>query len=466
MANILFIYSKKANFTGALVDYTQAFSQFSHHFVTYLDSENQEIPFGLPFFDAIIINFCYFGRGINFDAISQKKLLNFHGKKIVILQDEQDYLFWHFDFITKFAPNLIITAQQPHNVPFVFGALAQNPNIQFMTALTGYVNDNLFFVSSTIPINKRAITIGYRSREVPYIFGKLTREKYDIGVFFQEYCQKNSITFDIGLSEARRIYGADWFKFMQNCRVVLGSESGSNIFDKNGEIHAQVADYLQKNPKASFDEVFGKFLQEHEAKIHVGCISPRVFEAIACKTGLLMFEGNYSGVVKPWVHFIPLKKDYSNISEVMAFVHDDVKLQKMIDTAYHDIILSGQYHYKNYIAQIDEWLDNNLPKNPVKIPIMAVIGWRDNENAPIKLFQSPKEFYPTHNILYHYDNNQPPFFKIYLNYLQFIAFIHRIYSLILYSDWGKNLHIKLRKLPIIYPTLKILLRILTLRKPF
>ena len=52
-------------------------------------------------------------------------------------------------------------------------------------------------------------------------------------------------------------------------------------------------------------------------------ISPRVFEAIALRTALVLFEGEYSGIIAPGVHYIPLKKNLSNLDDVLSLLGDD-----------------------------------------------------------------------------------------------------------------------------------------------
>jgi hypothetical protein len=91
-------------------------------------------------------------------------------------------------------------------------------------------------------------------------------------------------------------------------------------------------------------------------------ISPRIFEAILCRTALVLFEGQYSGVITPWVHFIPLKKDFSNVNDVIDKVQDDTFLRQLTDRAYHDIIDSGRYSYRSFIGNFDHLISRYVRK--------------------------------------------------------------------------------------------------------
>jgi hypothetical protein len=86
-------------------------------------------------------------------------------------------------------------------------------------------------------------------------------------------------------------------------------------------------------------------------------ISPKVFEAIRLRTALVLFEGEYSGVVEPDVHFIPLKKDMSNIDEVFAKLEDREFLTALTDRAFRDIVESEKYTHRSFIAGIDREIE-------------------------------------------------------------------------------------------------------------
>lgn len=116
-------------------------------------------------------------------------------------------------------------------------------------------------------------------------------------------------------------------------------------------------------------------------------ISPRVFETIAMHTGLVLFEGNYSGVIHPGKHYIALKKDFSNVDEVLALVNDLDYLQKMTTRAYEDVILSGKYSYRTFIGRLDNVLMEALPPTPKAELVYALIGKQTPRNSFESLVQ-------------------------------------------------------------------------------
>jgi hypothetical protein len=61
--------------------------------------------------------------------------------------------------------------------------------------------------------------------------------------------------------------------------------------------------------------------------------------------------------MEPMVHYIPLKKDFSNLGEVIALIRDDAVCREIAETAYRDLIASGRYGYERFVAGVDETLD-------------------------------------------------------------------------------------------------------------
>jgi len=70
-------------------------------------------------------------------------------------------------------------------------------------------------------------------------------------------------------------------------------------------------------------------------------MSPRVFEAAAVRSCQILFEGRYSGILEPMVHYIPLKKDFSNFEEVLRRYRDESIRRELTENAHRDLIASG-----------------------------------------------------------------------------------------------------------------------------
>jgi hypothetical protein len=166
---------------------------------------------------------------------------------------------------------------------------------------------------------------------------------------------------DIAWREEDRIYGDGWLRFLGDCKTTLATESGSNVFDRDGSLALRIQAELARNPAATYEQIHAQYLKGIDGQIAMNQISPKVFEAIACRTVLILFEGRYSGVLEPEKHYIPLKKDFSDVAKVLERIQNDADLEAMAERAFTDIVASGKYSYRNFVGRFDRVLSQRWP---------------------------------------------------------------------------------------------------------
>jgi len=203
-------------------------------------------------------------------------------------------------------------------------------------------------------MRERSVHVGYRGRTLPFWLGRLTQEKVWIGQGIGARAEQIGLRCDIGWHEDQRIYGRAWPEFLMRCKATLGTESGASIADFDGTIEQAVRSYLRVHPDASFEQVEDAVLRPYEGNVTVNVISPRVFEAASLRTALVMFPGQYSGVVEPGVHYIALAKDFSNMAEVAEKLKDDEFLEKLVARTYDDLVASGRWSLGAFIDDFDD----------------------------------------------------------------------------------------------------------------
>ena len=72
--------------------------------------------------------------------------------------------------------------------------------------------------------------------------------KYRIGVDVKALAQERGLPVDIEVDDTKRIYGTDWYRFLGSARATLGTESGSNVFDFDGNVRSEIERRLAQNP--------------------------------------------------------------------------------------------------------------------------------------------------------------------------------------------------------------------------
>ncbi len=357
---ILYMTGSWAYFTNNVRDFDQSFSRFSRHEIYYFDISKPPFDIAdidLSQFDAILFSYTFLGLTETFSKEFKERMRAFSGLKIPLLQDEYLYFLRHRENLASFGIDGIVTAVPPQGWNTVFAdVFAGLPKLH---ALTGYIDDSLASrFSSRRPLQDRKWQIGYRGRIMRPIFGKLAHEKYEIGLAMKRLCLERGVAADIEVEENKRIYASAWPEFIRNCQVMLGTESGSNVFDFTGEISRCIEKYQQRHPDADFWEIHAACIGDEDGIVQTNQISPRIFESICLGTGHILFEGEYSGIIQPWRHYIPLKKDYSNLDEALDALRDLQFVENMIERSYQDVVAGGQYSYQAFVRQVDDFVDS------------------------------------------------------------------------------------------------------------
>lgn len=354
--NVLYLYNSTQTYTNTVFEHIVAFNKYSKH-SSFFCHQDQRSSFNIDLhhFDAVVI---HYSIRLPFNQVSQaatEALVQYSGLKVLFIQDEYDHTHRAWDWIKRLGIKLVFTVVPFENISRIYPP-EKFPNVRFISNLTGYVPDELPFQAKPTLTSTRKLIIGYRGRPLPAHYGQLGQEKIEVGQLVKQYCDSKGILNDIAWTEKDRIYGPKWYEFMESCRAMLGSESGSNVFDWDGTLASQIQSFRKANKSATDKDVYKAVVEPLEKTGLMNQVSPRIFEAIMARTVLVLYEGSYSGVVVPGLHFIALKKDGSNLDEVFALLHDGEFVDEMAEKAYKDVIASGKYSYESFVEMVDEQL--------------------------------------------------------------------------------------------------------------
>ena len=339
---------------GNVLDHIHALERHSRHHVVSVNPRvgDRGARLDLDHFDVVVIHYTLV---VTLDSYLPfelaERITQFRGLKVQFIQDEYRWVDEITARMRELGIDVLFTCVPEDVVPAIYGQ--RLPGVQTVTTLAGYVPDQL--VGRRVPpLEARAIDVGYRGRAVPYWLGRLGQDKVEIARGFLARAAGTGLRCDIAWTESDRIYGDRWERFLSSCRATLGTESGASVIDFDGSLERRVHDYLAENPAASYDEVEGEILREHEASAVINVISPRIFEAAALRTALVLFPGNYSGAVEPWTHYIPLDRDFSNFAEVVERLRDREFLNALTSRAYVDLVESGKFSLESFVRHFDD----------------------------------------------------------------------------------------------------------------
>ena len=351
--NTLVLYSELATFTGTVYEHLSGFARYSKARVFFAHQLEREPVSDFALFDTVVI---HYSIRLPFDQMAQetaRALESFAGLKVLFIQDEYDYTQRAWYWMKRLGIHLVFSSVPAESITKVYPP-DQLPGVRFVSNLTGYAPEGLAAKRAQAPPSQRPLKIGYRGRPLPIRYGALGREKVEIGQMVKAYCESVGVAHDIAWEESARLYGDAWYDFIASCRAMLGTESGSNVFDWDGTLPSRIAEYKQRHQGVSDNEIYTALIAPLEHPGLMNQVSARVFEAMACRTPLVLFEGRYSGAVVPDRHFIPLRKDGSNLPEIIERLQDGRELDAMTERAYDEVLRTGRYGYEAFVGMVDD----------------------------------------------------------------------------------------------------------------
>ncbi|MCP4124419.1 MAG: hypothetical protein GY751_21970 [Bacteroidetes bacterium] len=381
------------NNAAMVIEHVNAIINYSKYEIfpyskTVVNNGEIDIQLELSNFDIIIIHYSIFISVDNYLSEKSKiKLSNFEGIKIVFLQDEYRFIDKTILNLNNIGADLVFSCVPEKSIEKVYPK-SRIGNIRVVNTLTGFPSDFLSILKP-IRLHKRRYHVSYRGRRYPDWHGSMGLEKFEIAEKFLKHSRKFKLKTNISWKEKDRLYGANWTNLIQNSRAVLGVESGASVFDHSGKISGVVETQRALHGKKgiSYETLRDRYFKEIENRIDLAQISPRIFEAICLRTMCILYEGHYSGILIPNVHYLPLKKDFSNIEDVCKKIKDDNYVSDIISNAYADIALNEEYSFLSFVRSLDSEIEAQLKMKP------AIPSKRKSLNSFRKNYAKKYPFY-------------------------------------------------------------------------
>jgi hypothetical protein len=198
------------------------------------------------------------------------------------------------------------------------------------------------------PWRERPLDLGYRAYDGPPYLGHDERRR--LADTFLAAGEARGLAVDVSLDPDARFTEIAWAGFLDRCKGQLGFEAGTDYFELDDRSRRAVTRFLEERP-ASFAEVYGRFFADYPDAVSGRTISGRVIEAAATKTVQLLVEGRYGGYFEPGVHYIPVRKDFSNVDEALDLLADPSS-SRLAENAYD---VAGEHF--TYPKLVDRFLE-------------------------------------------------------------------------------------------------------------
>ncbi len=291
-------------------------------------------------------------------------------EKIAMPQDEYDHSEILDEWLYEWGVSTIFTNFDECHRNILYPIM--HDKAHFYRCFTGGIDEinAKLYEGKLLPTEERPKDIVYRATHLPYWFGSHGQLKHRIAEVVVERAKAHGLRCDISTRREDTIVGDRWLDFLASGKAVIGCESGSSVLDRRGEIQALVRHLLKSHPELTFEEAYGRLPRGWD-DYRFFAVSPRHFESVITKTCQILVEGDYDGVLEPEKHYLSLKRDFSNLDDVLEKIRDHQYVREMVERAYKDIYLSGRYSYRKVAGDLEQalsehWDGAQKPTSPLR----------------------------------------------------------------------------------------------------
>ncbi len=370
MRNILVVYysfSLPQKASGR--DHLYSFRRWSEHNCFYLNLAIRRVPWYVRYipFDLIVFSTSFCSARDRKDAqraIDRARVLkSMRAVKIALPQDEFINTKWLCDFINEFELDGVFSVAPESEWPVIYPTVdSRKP--RFFRVLTGYLDESTVTRIETLAqtTGERPIDIGYRTAVSPW-WGRFGFLKQQLADVFQDRARSRGLSMDISSRREDFFRGDDWYRFLLSCKYALGVEGGASLLDWDGTVSERGRVYLASHPNASFEELEAACFPQLDGSLRLRAITPRHLEACATRTCQILIEGDYNGILKAGQHYIELKRDFSNVDQVLDLIEQDHLRVDITERAYREIVESGEFTYRRFVEYVIQCaLGNSSPQ--------------------------------------------------------------------------------------------------------
>jgi hypothetical protein len=399
--DVLLLYKHYASIAATVEDHLCAIERYARHRFFRFPLEGDFLAdLDLKRFDALVVHYTLQAtKDYDLSARTRERLRQFRGLKAMFIQDEYRYVNETVKAIQDLGIHVLFTCVPEPEIEKVYPQ-AKLPHVRKINVLTGYVSESLLG-REVPPFTERRIDVGYRGRTIPVWLGELGQEKWRIGHRFAEDATAYGLTCDIKYREEDRLYGEAWVRFLTSCKATLGVESGASVFDFTGEIQQKVEEHQMRFPDVTFEELRDLYFKDLEGRITLNQISPRCFECAALRTVMVLYEGDYSGILHPWRHYIPLKKDHSNMAEVVAALRDAQLCERITEAAYREVAENEQHSFRTFADKVGTILESAFrPEMGKTFPAYSLNEFETVRRKQMRRLMIRRTYSRMHRMLY------------------------------------------------------------------
>ena len=96
-------------------------------------------------------------------------------------------------------------------------------------------------------------------------------------------------------------------------------------------------------PDASFSEVEANCFPGEDGNFVFSGFTPRLFEYSMMGCSPILIEGEYRRILDPWIHYIPVRRDLSDVEDALQATADWTAAKRRVKACYETLIDNPQF---------------------------------------------------------------------------------------------------------------------------
>jgi ketosteroid isomerase-like protein len=287
------------------------------------------------------------------------------------------------EVIRDFGIDHVFSVAPESEWPLIYEGIDRS-RVGISRVLTGYLDEDTVRRAREMwaGSDERDIDIGYRTGPPKPFLGRQAMLKTEIADVVRERALARGLRVDITTRPEDTLLGDDWYRWLARCRWTIGVEGGASVLDRDGSILACTERVAAERPSATFEEIEAACFPGEDGRLDLRALSPRHLEACATRTAQILVEGDYNGVLTEGRHYIALKRDFSNLDEVLDDVANEHTRDLIAAGAYSQVVAPGRWTYRRLVEDVEGVVPAPARRRPRR-PAVAASRALDTASKPL-----------------------------------------------------------------------------------
>jgi hypothetical protein len=356
---LVLYYAKRGPLRTAIADHLYAFQRYSGMRSIYVNLAARRIPRWIDRLGVTVIVFHTILLAQRWEPHIFRKVLarleptrRLRATRVAIPQDEFIQTDLLSSFLVDHRVDHVLTCAPESEWRTIYGSLVDGPTT-FSRVLTGYIEPaTVRRITQLAAAGPRDIDVSYRAWRPEAWLGRHGQLKGMIAERFLAAAPGSNLRADISLDDEHTLLGDDWYGLLLRSRWTIGVEGGASLIDRDGSIRARTKAYVALHPDATFNEIEAACFPGFDGTLDLKAISPRHLEACLTRTGQVLIDGSYNGILRAGEHYLPLRSDFSNLAEVLEAMSSEENRTALAERAYRDVIATESLQYPCFVEDV------------------------------------------------------------------------------------------------------------------